>query len=69
LRPDPSSGHHCGAAGHEIEIVTISPDAAVLVVDDVPDNRDLLVRRLARLGIKNVDQAANGKEALSAIEG
>ncbi len=47
--------------------MTISPDASVLVVDDVPENRDLLVRRLARLGIKNVDQAANGKEALAAI--
>ena len=48
--------------------MTISPDASVLVVDDVPENRDLLVRRLSRLGIRNIDQAANGKEALSAIE-
>ena len=44
------------------------PNAAVLVVDDVPENRDLLVRRLKRLGINEVEQAANGIEALAAIE-
>ncbi|HEY7665843.1 MAG TPA: fused response regulator/phosphatase [Xanthobacteraceae bacterium] len=42
--------------------------AAVLVVDDVPENRDLLVRRLQRLGISEVEQASNGIEALAAIE-
>jgi len=47
--------------------VNASP-AAVLVVDDVPENRDLLVRRLQRLGINDVEQAANGVEALAAIE-
>jgi phosphoserine phosphatase RsbU/P len=47
--------------------VNASP-AAVLVVDDVPENRDLLVRRLQRLGINEVEQAANGVEALAAIE-
>src|SRR5262245_40783107 len=47
--------------------VNASP-AAVLVVDDVPENRDLLVRRLQRLGINEVEQAANGLEALAAIE-
>jgi phosphoserine phosphatase RsbU/P len=41
---------------------------AVLVVDDVPENRDLLVRRLQRLGINEVEQATNGIEALAAIE-
>jgi sigma-B regulation protein RsbU (phosphoserine phosphatase) len=44
------------------------PDAAVLVVDDVAENRDLLVRRLQRLGIKDIEQATNGIEALAAIE-
>ena len=39
----------------------------VLVVDDVPENRDLLVRRLNRLDINQIDQAANGVEALAAI--
>jgi len=48
--------------------VSASPTAAVLVVDDVPENRDLLVRRLKRLGINEVEQAANGIEALAAIE-
>ena len=43
----------------------MSPSSAkVLVVDDVAENRDLLIRRLKRLGIKQIDQAANGVEAL-----
>src|SRR5262249_11898414 len=37
------------------------------VVDDVAENRDLLVRRLKRLGIVDVEQAVNGVEALAAI--
>ena len=41
--------------------------ARVLVVDDVPENRDLLVRRLNRLEINQIDQASNGVEALAAI--
>ena len=40
--------------------------AKILVVDDVAENRDLLLRRLQRLGIKQIDQAANGLEALCA---
>jgi phosphoserine phosphatase RsbU/P len=48
---------------------TIAPGkAAVLVVDDVAENRDLLVRRLKRLGIDQIEQAANGIEALAAID-
>jgi sigma-B regulation protein RsbU (phosphoserine phosphatase) len=42
--------------------------AKILVVDDVAENRDLLIRRLKRLGFNELDQAANGVEALSAIE-
>jgi CheY-like chemotaxis protein len=30
---------------------------SVLVVDDVAENRDLLVRRLKRLGIDNIEQS------------
>jgi phosphoserine phosphatase RsbU/P len=41
--------------------------AKILVVDDVAVNRDLLLRRLTRLGFAQIDQAANGVEALSAI--
>jgi phosphoserine phosphatase RsbU/P len=41
--------------------------AKILVVDDVAENRDLLLRRLQRLGIKQIDQAENGKEALAAL--
>ena len=41
--------------------------AKILVVDDVAENRDLLIRRLKRLDIKQIDQATNGVEALAAI--
>jgi len=43
-------------------------NAKILVVDDVAENRDLLVRRLQRLGLQHVDQAENGVEALAALE-
>ena len=39
----------------------------ILVVDDVAENRDLLLRRLQRLGFTAIDQAQNGIEALAAI--
>ena len=45
----------------------IDPNAKILVVDDVAENRDLLLRRLTRLGFSQVDQATNGIEALTAI--
>jgi sigma-B regulation protein RsbU (phosphoserine phosphatase) len=45
----------------------IDPKAKILVVDDVVENRDLLLRRLSRLGFSDIDQAANGIEALAAI--
>ncbi len=38
--------------------------ARVLVVDDIEMNRDLLLRRLARLGVTDVLQAADGRAAL-----
>jgi sigma-B regulation protein RsbU (phosphoserine phosphatase) len=41
--------------------------AKILVVDDVAENRDLLLRRLQRLGFKDIDQGENGNEALAAI--
>ncbi len=46
--------------------MTVS-NAKILVVDDVAENRDLLARRLARLGFTSIDQASNGVEALAAI--
>jgi sigma-B regulation protein RsbU (phosphoserine phosphatase) len=42
-------------------------DARVLVVDDIEANRDLLVRRLRRLGITDVLQAVDGRAALDII--
>jgi phosphoserine phosphatase RsbU/P len=39
----------------------------VLVVDDIAENRDILVRRLQRFGIIGIEQAANGQQALEAI--
>lgn len=41
--------------------------ASVLFVDDVAENRELLVRRLKRLGLSSIEQAANGRLALEAI--
>lgn len=41
--------------------------ARVLVVDDVADNRDLLSRRLRRLGIGHVAEAADGEAALALL--
>ena len=41
--------------------------ASALVVDDVEENRDLLVRRLRRLGVTDIGQAANGREALERL--
>jgi serine phosphatase RsbU (regulator of sigma subunit) len=42
---------------------------SILVVDDNADNRDVLTRRLRRLGYAEVDTAADGHEALAAISG
>ena len=43
-------------------------DSGVLVVDDIAENRDLLIRRLKRLGLRDVEEATNGREALAAID-
>jgi len=43
-------------------------NAKILVVDDVAENRDLLLRRLQRLGIVHIDQAENGLQAMAAID-
>jgi adenylate cyclase len=44
-------------------------DAALLVVDDVEDNRYTLTRRLSREGYTNLTTAANGSEALDLLQG
>jgi sigma-B regulation protein RsbU (phosphoserine phosphatase) len=43
-------------------------NAAVLVVDDIAENRDLLVRRLKRFGIGRIEEAVNGVAALAALD-
>lgn len=58
------------AAEHPRDVVDTTQQVArarVLVVDDVPDNRDLLIRRLRRLGITDVQEAENGQLALEKI--
>ena len=42
-------------------------DAALLVVDDIDDNRFALTRRLARQGYPNVTTAADGRQALELL--
>jgi len=49
--------------GHPVNLSV----AKILVVDDNPDNRDVLIRRLKRLELTNVAQAADGIEALDAL--
>ena len=39
-------------------------DAALQIVDDNADNRDLSSHRLARFGYTNISIAANGREAV-----
>jgi sigma-B regulation protein RsbU (phosphoserine phosphatase) len=41
--------------------------AKILVVDDIPDNRDLLQRRIERLGVGTVSLAGDGEEAVAMI--
>src|SRR5438045_279205 len=42
-------------------------DAALLVVDDIDDNRFALTRRLARQGYLNVSTAVDGEQALAML--
>jgi signal transduction histidine kinase/DNA-binding response OmpR family regulator len=44
-----------------------NPDAALLVVDDIEDNRFALTRRLARQGYLNVTSAVDGRQALELL--
>jgi len=53
-------------APREREAVDVSW-ASALVVDDVEENRDLLVRRLKRLGISDIEQACDGRQALARL--
>ena len=43
-------------------------DAALLVVDDIEDNRFALARRLAGQGYLNVTTAADGRQALELLK-
>jgi len=62
------SGLPQGSANGSAQPMTTVTGARVLVVDDVAENRDLLVRRLARLGITKVEEAENGQLALDKLE-
>jgi sigma-B regulation protein RsbU (phosphoserine phosphatase) len=46
----------------------VHTDAAILVVDDTEENRDMLVRRLARAGYRLVVVAVDGHEALARLD-
>ena len=59
-RQDPS-------AGADRECLVSDCDAALLVVDDIEDNRFALTRRLARQGYLNVTTAADGRQALELL--
>ena len=61
------------AVTHEINHMPPDPthhartDAQLLVVDDIEDNRYLLIQRLLREGYHNILQAANGVEAMALL--
>ena len=44
-----------------------SSDAAILVVDDISDNRYTLCHRLRRQGYADLEEASNGREALERL--
>ena len=44
------------------------PSLRVLVVDDVPENQKVLVGMLEKIGVRDIELAANGKEALDRLE-
>lgn len=74
VEPGDGSGSDAGAvsraaAKHTTPTASADPGAAgaILVVDDEARNRELLARRLTRLGY-DVAAAADGREALLAIE-
>jgi EAL domain-containing protein (putative c-di-GMP-specific phosphodiesterase class I)/CheY-like chemotaxis protein len=46
----------------------MNEDASILIVDDNEDNRYTLKRRLKRMGLKNVVEAENGREAINQVE-
>ena len=62
--------------GYNIDVDTLNPDPAspaappaeILVVDDRPENRDLLARRMTREGYV-VTLAENGREAMEKLRG
>src|SRR5262245_41170641 len=60
-RQDPGAG----AAG--TRIIMSDTEAALLIVDDIEDNRFALSRRLARQGYLNVTTAADGRQALDLL--
>ena len=49
--------------------VVSNEDAALLIVDDIEDNRFALSRRLARQGYLNVTTAVDGRQALELLKG
>lgn len=71
-RPEPGPAAPARAASGSASSAPATSSAApgdrgrVLVVDDVPDNRDVLMRHLTRQGYA-VDTASNGLEALDVI--
>src|SRR5262245_46331443 len=48
--------------------VVSNTDAALLIVDDIEDNRYALTRRLAREGYPNLTTAENGRQALELLQ-
>jgi serine phosphatase RsbU (regulator of sigma subunit) len=58
---------HRATVENLMDLPVSPPPARLLVVDDVPENRELLVRRLQRQGHAGIATACDGIEALAAI--
>src|SRR5262249_17395156 len=65
--PSAGEGEPARAEGRFLELAPGQDEIRILVVDDDPDSRRLLVRLLATVGF-TVDDAADGREAVVAWE-
>ncbi|HUI98994.1 MAG TPA: response regulator [Usitatibacter sp.] len=67
LRPDPAEAAPAAPARAAAPASTGRSGAAILVVDDNENNREVLTRRLNREGYRQVVQACDGREALDLL--
>ncbi len=67
LAPESAAAPETRAAAPTVPRASAKPGAAILVVDDNENNREVLTRRLQREGYGQVAQACDGREALEML--